>query len=194
MAQKNSAPKSISWNREYDGTHGKVHVFEIVFDNGDKGQFTTTKKDQTKFKVGESVDYSIETLKNKNDKEYTKIDKITTNPGKGGNGGGQKTPEVQRSIVASVCLDCAAILLESRGVADQVDPELHSLYTIADKFFNHIQDKAKGDTQLSINYQSRLKLVVNNLVKYKRLEITDSDKILKYTDMQVEWLQNKMKG
>lgn len=60
-----SKVKSVKFNREWDGTHGKIFYFDIEFDNGNKGQFSTNKREQTKFKEGEEVDY-IEKSKTKN--------------------------------------------------------------------------------------------------------------------------------
>lgn len=196
MTTKNSSPRSIEWNRKYASTHGgDIHVFNIEMEDGSTGIFTTTKQDQTKFKVGQSVDYTYEELKDKKGNTYVKIDKVSTqvSGGKGGYQGGGKSPEVQRSIVASVCLDCAVILIESRGLTDSIEPDLKGVTSLADKFYNHIMDKSGTDTQMSINYQSRLKLVVNNLIKFKKLDIASSNSVLAYTDQLVEYLQMKSK-
>jgi hypothetical protein len=79
-----------------------------------------------------------------------------------------------------------------------VKEDLVALHTIANKFFNHIMEKSKGDRQLSINYQSRLKEVVGILMDYKNekgestLGIKSSEDILKYVDLEVAFLQMKM--
>lgn len=54
-------PTKIDFNREYTPP-GKstIYYFDIVWENGDKGQFSSAKKDQTKFQVGVEVEYVVE--------------------------------------------------------------------------------------------------------------------------------------
>jgi len=195
MAQNNAAPTSIVWNKQYNGRNGVIHEFSITMANGDNGIFTTTKKEQTKFTIGQAVDYTTEDKEDNRGNQFVKIDKVstsTTGYGKGSAGGG-KSPEVERGILASVCLDCAVILVDKSGIGNNVEPDLKGVYAIAEKFFKHITDASAGDRQKNINYQSRLKLVVNHMTTFKKLEINSSDKVLGYVDAQVEWLAKKMK-
>jgi hypothetical protein len=40
--------------------YGDSHIFEITFDNGDKGQYFSKTKDQNLFQEGKESDYTIE--------------------------------------------------------------------------------------------------------------------------------------
>ena len=200
LTEKTGKPVSIEWNREWEGPNGTVHYFDIEFDDDDltKGQFSTTKKNQTKFTIGKEVKFTTE-VKTNTRGEYFKID-IAKDPnaGKGGTGGGNRgsgshmSPEVEASITASVCLDSAAICILKTGKADQVKEDLVALHAIANKFFKHIMEKSNGNRQLSINYQSRLKEVVGTLMDYPSLNIKSTDDILRYVDLEVSFLQMKM--
>jgi hypothetical protein len=199
--EKTSKPLRIEWNHEWTGRNGPVHDFDIEFEDGTIGQFSTTKKEQTKFTIGKEVKYT-ETERSGN--HGPKIDVAKDpNAGKGGTGGGNRnpgggshamTPEVEASITMSVCLDCAAAVIFKSGKAGQVKDDLVALHQLANKFFNHIYDKSKGDRQLSINYQSRLKEVTTYLMDptFTELKITNSESILKYVDLEVAFLQLKM--
>ena len=61
MTEQKASPTFIAWKRMYvnEKYNSEIHVFDITVENQDKtpitGVFTTTKKDQTKFKLGEEV-------------------------------------------------------------------------------------------------------------------------------------------
>ena len=197
--EKTSKPERIADNRNYDGQHGKVYVFDIEFEDGTVGEFSTTKEDQTKFTIGKEANYSAEDKTTSNGRDYVKIDLVkpaSTGGRSYGGGGGSHgmSPEVEASITASVCLDCAAMVILKSGKAGQVKEDLVALHTLANKFFNHIYEKSKGDRQISINYQSRLKEVVTYLMdpSYEQLKIMSSEDIIKYVDLEVAYLQMKM--
>jgi hypothetical protein len=196
VTEHTGKPERIEFNREWNGDKGMVYYFDIEFEDGTIGQFSTTKREQNKFTEGKEVKYTTEEKSNARG-PYTKID-IAKPPSTGGRGGGQRSgnyqlsPEVEASITASVCLDCAAICILKTGKAEQVKEDLVALHAIANKFFNHIVEKSGGDRQISINYQSRLKEVVTSLMDYPTLNIKSTDDILKYLDMEVAFLQLKM--
>lgn len=197
-------PVRIDYNHEWEGRNGPVHDFDIEFEDGTIGQFSTTKKEQTKFEVGKEVKYTATT---RTGNFGPKID-VAKEPyaGRGGSGGGNRSqggnrgmsPEVEASITMSVCLDAAATCILKTGKIDKVTEDLVQVHSIANKFYKHITEKSKGDRQLSINYQSRLKEVVGILMDYNDkdgknlLGINSTDDILKYVDLEVAFLQMKM--
>jgi hypothetical protein len=187
-----SKPKSISYSHSFTGKYGEIFVFDIEMENGSYGKFSTTKENQDKFSVGKEVTFTEILTKDKNG-DYMKIDKVTPKPSGGyGNGTGTGvSKETGRVIIASVCLDCAGTLIDFRGLGKNVKPDLKALHTLADKFFDHIIAKSAGDNQKAINYQSRLKEVINILVKFPELALDTSDKILEYVDKEVEYLNSK---
>jgi hypothetical protein len=208
VTEHTGTPEKIEFNREWNGDKGMVYYFDIEFEDGTTGQFSTTKREQNKFTEGKEVKYTTEEKSNARG-PYTKID-IAKPPSTGGRGGGaqrggsyQLSPEVEASITASVCLDCAALVILKSGKAPQVKDDLVALHTLANKFFKHIMEKSAGDRQISINYQSRLKEVTTYLMEdvrkvgadkvepfgFNELKMKNSEDILKYVDMEVAYLQ-----
>jgi hypothetical protein len=201
-----SKPFRIEPKRSYNGRNGMIYVFDIEFDDGVQGEFSTTKEHQTKFTIGVECTYTAEDKIDGRGNDFVKIDLIKDADaggeyakGKSQPGRYTKSPEVEASITASVCLDCAALCILKTGKMTLVDVDLVSLHNVANKFFDHIIEKSKGDTQLSINYQSRLKEVVMILMDYKdekginTLGIKSSDDVLAFVDKEVAYLQMKMK-
>jgi hypothetical protein len=207
-------PERIEWKRSWDGPNGTIHYFDIEFEDGTAGEFSTKTQNQTKFTVGKEVNYSVEDASNARG-AYIKIDIVKPKPGEPGSGGvshgkgsggSHMSPEVEASITMSVCLDSAALVILKSGKAPQVKDDLIALHVLAEKFFKHIMEKSKGDRQISINYQSRLKEVTTYLMDdarkagsdkvepfgFNELKIKSSEDILKYVDMEVAFLQMKM--
>jgi len=54
---KNSIVKSIQPNGTWDGKYGLMYKFEIGFENGDVGEYSSKNKDQDKFNIGSKTDY-----------------------------------------------------------------------------------------------------------------------------------------
>lgn len=54
---KNSIVKSIQPNGTWDGKYGLMYKFEIGFENGDVGEYSSKNKDQDKFYIGSKTDY-----------------------------------------------------------------------------------------------------------------------------------------
>lgn len=57
--EKKSKVKSASFKKEWKGREGTMFDHNIEFENGDKGVYQSNQKEQTTFKQGEEVDYSI---------------------------------------------------------------------------------------------------------------------------------------
>lgn len=64
MEQKQSIVKSSIYQKAITGPKGEGHIFEITFENGDKGQFITSTKTQNAFIDGQEAHYTIETKVN----------------------------------------------------------------------------------------------------------------------------------
>lgn len=70
---KNSKVTQVSGNGVWESQqYGKFYKFEVVFENGDSGQYMSKEENQTKFKVGIESDYTI-TSKDVNGKLYYTI-------------------------------------------------------------------------------------------------------------------------
>jgi hypothetical protein len=65
MEKKKSTVRTAIYKKEYTNSiSGTFHIFEITFDNNDKGQYFSKSKDQTTFVEGQEVEYTIETKVN----------------------------------------------------------------------------------------------------------------------------------
>jgi len=71
---KTSKVKSVQANGTWDGTYGIMYKFEISFDNGDVGEYSSKNQDQNKFIQGQEIEY-IFTGGN-----YPKIKPVYTQP------------------------------------------------------------------------------------------------------------------
>ena len=100
METKKSVVKSVQPNGTWDGKFGLMYKFEITMDNGDTGQYMSKSKDQTKFVVGQEVDYEYHSG------EYPKIKPVNTFQ-QGGNFSKGKSDDVQEMIVKQSSLKAA---------------------------------------------------------------------------------------
>lgn len=172
----------IEFNREWEYNHkdkdGKdtstmIYYFNITLDDGTTGEFSTNKREQTKFEEGKSYDITIE-VKTNTRGEYNKID-IKKEPYKGGN---KYDPEVQAQIVRSVAIECAINTVTFHSTMDT------DTYGILTRDYNAwINSKGKG-IQSSINAQAALKRAVmtvqnENTMIYDDI-IVRADKYCKY--------------
>lgn len=103
--EKKSTVRSAIFKKSGSGQHGEYHIFEITFDNGDKGDYVSKSKEQTTFKEGTETPYNIDTVVNGNYTNY-KIKPIQSGngfvPGKG-------NPSYEHKRVALKCaVDLAA--------------------------------------------------------------------------------------
>ena len=71
--QKTSKVTSATFDREFKGEFGAYFVHLVEFENNDKGEYTSQKKDQTNFVVGKDAMYDIVEKKNRNDEKFFKI-------------------------------------------------------------------------------------------------------------------------
>lgn len=54
---KTSKVVSVQSNGTWDGSYGTMYKFEIVFQNGDVGEYSSKSQDQNKFEVGAEKEY-----------------------------------------------------------------------------------------------------------------------------------------
>src|SRR5690348_15968775 len=68
---KKSIVHSAIYKREISNDKGTFHIFEITFDNQDKGQYFSKTKEQNVFVEGKETEYTIEEKINGQYKNYT---------------------------------------------------------------------------------------------------------------------------
>lgn len=56
---KTSKVKRVTSNGTWEGKFGMMYKFEVEFENGDCGEYSSKSKDQTKFVEGQDTDYEF---------------------------------------------------------------------------------------------------------------------------------------
>ncbi|MES2395628.1 MAG: hypothetical protein V4549_06480 [Bacteroidota bacterium] len=141
METKKSKVTKIDFQKEWAGAKGTVYYFLIEFANGDKGQFSANKKDQTKFKVEAEEEYTLE-IKINGEYKNTIINK----PVQEGKGGFQKnfSPKGNESFALAYAKD---VMIATWGANRSPDaPKAFTsdqMFAIADKMFTWLESKKK---------------------------------------------------
>ena len=198
MTEQKATPTFIAWKRMYvnEKYKSEIHVFDITVENQDKtpvtGVFTTTKKDQTKFKLGEEV--MMKFSKTTEDHEQVwKIDKVSEQGSGGGGYSKKKDPKKDKAIIANVSIYCALEFLVNQEQADAVKPDLKGIYTIADKIYGFLTEASK-DIQSSINMQASVKRVAEYVHKFPNVDVATSTAALEMATKLNAWVTEKMNG
>ena len=97
---KKSVVKQAQANGTWQGKFGTMYKHEIAFENGDSGEYSSKDQYQTKFVVGQEVDYEYHSG------EYPKIKPVNTFQ-QGGNFSKGKSDDVQEMIVKQSSLKAA---------------------------------------------------------------------------------------
>ena len=121
--EKTSKVTNVAGSGTWEGKYGIMYKFEIAFENGDAGQYLSKSQDQTKFKVGQEANYTIE------GKEFNGQTFYTVKPVMqqqfGGKPSYQKDPETEKRITRMSVLKVAGDLVINGEV------KLHDLTKVA---------------------------------------------------------------
>ena len=110
--QKTSKVLVASFNRTFNGQYGQMFVHQIMFENGDSGEYNSKTQEQNKFVVGQEATYEL--TPNANPQYAPKITPV--NPEFKGGGGfkGKDSPEQRRSIERQTSMNRAIDLAVAR--------------------------------------------------------------------------------
>jgi len=127
-----------------------LYKFALTFDNGDTGEYSSVKPDQTKFVVGQEAEYEL------NATQYGNRIKPVYSQGGGFSGGGYSSggyssgsDDKQRMIVKQSCLKAAVDLLKDKG-AKSTD-----VLKVADSFVSWVMEEDKKETSYDNHFSSR---------------------------------------
>ena len=175
---------TVKFNREWNSPQGHtVFYFDISFEDGTEGQFSTNKKDQNKFFPGDEVEYTIE-VKNGAKGDWNKIDKPKEDKGGGSaipKKKWQKDPKVRKLIMAQTSLKVAVeCVRELKTVKEGKELALKDMVhtpedvlNLAAYFNKWMHDNSGGNEQMEIILQGMLHNAVH-LEPAKALNITSS--------------------
>jgi len=142
---------SVNPQGDYQLKDGRtLYKFVLSFDNGDTGEYSSVKPDQTKFVVGQEAEYEL------NATQYGNRIKPVYSQGGGFSGGGYSggnysagSDDKQRMIVKQSCLKAAVDLLKDKG-AKSTD-----VLKVADSFVSWVMEEDKKETSYDNHFSSR---------------------------------------
>ncbi len=98
---KTSKVKRVTGNGTWEGNYGMMYKFEVEFENGDCGEYSSKKEFQTKFIEGEEVNYEFI------DGKFPKVKPYYAPPQSNGQINYKKDDNVQDLIVRQSSLKAA---------------------------------------------------------------------------------------
>lgn len=178
-----SKVKLVKYNREWTSDAGHtVHYFDIEFEDGTVGQFSTNKKDQNKFLPDAEIEYTIE-VKSGGRGDWNKIDIVKQDkqssaiPAKKW----AKDPKVRKLIIAQTALKAAIeslnLTTEKGDILKDLIKTPSDILAIAGKYNKWIHDNSGNNEQLEIILQGQVNNAINSQIA-PALGINSSDRVL----------------
>lgn len=135
---KHSKVIGVQANGTWESKYGTFYKFEVDFENGDGGEYSSKSKDQNKFVMGQEAYYTIE-----GDGKFKKV-KPAQPEGAQNSGGssyskpsapayGQKSPETETRIARMNALTNAVNWASAKGVEHEME-----ILLIAESFYSFI--------------------------------------------------------
>lgn len=108
MAKK-SIVKSVQANGTWEGTYGVMYKYEVCFENGDCGEYSSKSDSQDKFKEGVETEYEFV------DGKYPKVKPVSNFQQGGFSKPSTSNPEREKMIVKQSTLKCATDYIIANG-------------------------------------------------------------------------------
>ena len=157
--EKTSKVTNVAGSGTWEGKYGIMYKFEVSFENGDAGQYLSKSQDQTKFKVGQEANYTIEAKEFNGQTFYTV--KPVMQQQFGNKPSYQKDPETEKRITRMSVLKVAGDLVINGEV------KLHDLTKVASFLEQYVMT---GEDTISKIYGSA---TLEKVVKQVNNEPTD---------------------
>lgn len=134
---KRSKVTNVQPNGTWEGQYGLMYKFEVTMENGDVGGYMSKSQDQTKFVVGQEVDYNYTGGQYPKIKPASNFDQNKTP---------QKDGKVQELIVKQNALTNACNVIGEADVAKILD--------VAEAFANWVLngEKPAGDNKKDLPF------------------------------------------
>jgi hypothetical protein len=114
-----SAQADGTWN----GKYGLMYRYEVAFENGDSGEYSSKSSEQNKFVVGQETEYTIEAG------QYGNKIKPVSNFQQGGYATVKKGDNREKSIVRQSSLKCATDFVIANGGDETRVIEIADMFT-----------------------------------------------------------------
>ena len=128
--QKKSKVISVQSNGTWEGSYGTMYKFEVSFENGDTGEYSSKSKDQNKFVIGHETEYEF------TDGKYPKVKPVYNPPSGGSFNKFNNDPNRQKMIVKQSSLKVAIDYLSAKGV----NMDLNDVFKTADKIVEWVME------------------------------------------------------
>jgi len=131
--QKKSKVTNVQSNGTWEGSYGTMYKFEVSFENGDTGEYSSKSKDQNKFVIGHQTEYEF------TDGKYPKVKPVYNPPSGGSFNKFNNDPNRQKMIVKQSSLKVASDLCIANNKTD-----LNSVFKMADQIVAWVMDDKAG--------------------------------------------------
>ena len=133
---KKSTVKSVQANGTWEGKFGMMYKFEVEFEDGNAGEYSSKTQDQTKFVIGQEMEYEFI------DGKFPKVKPVYQKPdfvSGSSNGVYKKDDTVQKMIVKQSSLK-SAVDYCSKGNCSPSD-----VIKVAQEFVDWVMEDKKPD-------------------------------------------------
>jgi hypothetical protein len=147
---KTSKVISVTPQGDYQLKDGKtLYKFSLSFENGDSGEYSSVKPDQTKFVAGQEAEYELNATQygNRIKPVYNQGGGYSNNYSQNNHSGGSDNK--QKLIVKQSCLKAAVDLLKDKQ-AKSTD-----VLKVAESFVTWVMEEDKKETSYDNHFSSR---------------------------------------
>jgi len=159
MEAKKSKVISVQPNGTWEGSYGTMYKFEILFQDGSVGEYSSKSKDQNKFEVGAETDFEYHGGK------FPKIKPVYAQPNIQGSSPGQsfsKSDDVQIKIVRQSMLKAS---VDFHAINPELKPSEVDVLKTAERFVDFVN--GNKEVQFTKEWKDWTNLEVKNEVLKK---------------------------
>ncbi len=162
MEVRKSKVMAVTGNGTWEGSYGTMYKFEIVFQDGSVGEYSSKSKDQNKFEVGTETEFEYTSGK------FPKVKPVYAQPNtQGGFSGGVspskafgKSDDVQNKIVRQSMLKAS---VDFHAINPELKPSEVDVLKTAERFVTFVN--GNSEVQLSKDFTEVTLEVTNKEIK-----------------------------
>ena len=144
MEVRKSKVMAVTGNGTWDGSYGTMYKFEIVFQDGSVGEYSSKSKDQNKFEIGAETEFEYHGGK------FPKVKPVYAQPNVQGSSPAQsfgKSVDVQSKIVRQSMLKAA---VDFHAINPELKPSEVDVLKTAERFVSFVN--GNSEVQLSKDF------------------------------------------
>lgn len=134
---KSGVVKSVQGNGTYESRYGTMYKFEVSFEDGTVGEYSSKYAEQNKFEVGATVDYEY------TGGQYPKVKPVYEKPNNAGKSF-VKDPKTQEQIIRQSMLKAS---VDFWAIDPKLKPSVEDVLKVAERFVTFV--KGNEETQFS---------------------------------------------